>query len=493
MRHLRILRILRILLILLASVVVGASAARSAEAPVAARVGDETVPVADLDRRCGEKCAALRAAISERENATLAALIDEALLASAPAPTPATTAVSAAEIERYLAEHAADFHGPRERDRAAVRFFLERERRDERDRRLIAAARTRTAPPRTAPREGGGGQPDDVPDDVLARVGDRAIQRRDVEQRAALALYRLRGELARERLRRLDELIAERLWAAAALQRGVTADALRARVQAAVPPVGDDEIDRYFASELRVRDPAATKNPERIRPYLEFRARHAAEQSLVAAERARVGVAVLLEEPPAPRFALEPGPGGWRGSPAPGAHVLLLTSYRGEASRRTWQLVAELRARDGVVIGVRPLLPQWDPEATAVAAAARCAAAQGRFWEMQDALASADPLPDAAAVARIARSLGLDEQALAACTASAATLAGIAADSAAAERLGIVTPPVVLVEGQVLGAPSRERVEEALVTSDVAARPGPSPSPDASPLSAPSSSASASP
>ena len=145
------------------------------------------------------------------------------------------------------------------------------------------------------------------------------------------------------------------------------------------------------------------------------------------------------------------------------------------------------------MIGVRPLLPQWDPEATAVAAAARCAAAQGRFWEMQDALASADPLPDAAAVARIARSLGLDEQALAACTASAATLAGIAADSAAAERLGIVTPPVVLVEGQVLGAPSRERVEEALVTSDVAARPGPSPSPDASPLSAPSSSASASP
>jgi hypothetical protein len=338
-----------------------------------------------------------------------------------------------------------------------------------------------------------GGRPANPPDDVVARVGERAIRRRDVEQHAALALYRLRGELARERLRRLDELIAEQLWASAARQRGVTVDALRAQVYGSVAPVGDAEIDRYFESELRPRSPGATKNPDRIRPYLEFRARHAAEQELLAAERARVGVSILLVEPPAPRFGLEPGPGGWRGSSTPASRVVLLTSYRGEASRRTWELVRDLHTRSGVAVAVRPLLPQWDPEATAVAAAARCASAQGRFWEMQDALAAASALPDAAAVARIARSLGLDEQALLTCSASAATLAAVAADSAAAERLGMVTPPVVLVDGRVLGAPSRERVEAALADPGAAARTGPSAAPAATPVSAPSSSASASP
>lgn len=460
---------------------------------MAARIGAATVAVADVDRRCGEKCAALRTAIAELERATLETLIDEALLEAAPAPTPRTAPVTDAEIERYLPAHAAEFHGPGERDRAAVRFFLERERRQERDRQLIDAAHTHTPPQRPAPHSGEEGVATGDPDDVVARVGERAIRRHDVEQRAALALYRLRGELARERLRRLDELIAEQLWASAARQRGLTVAALRSQVHGSVPPVGEAEIDRHFESEVRPRSPGTPKNAARIRPFLEFRARHAAEQELLAAERARVGVTIILVEPPAPRLGLEPGPGGWRGSPAAIARVVLLTSYRGEASRRTWELVRALHTRSGVAVGVRPLLPQWDPEATAVAAAGRCASAQGRFWEMQDALATANPLPDAAAVARIARSLGLDEQELLECSASAATLAAVAADSAAAERLGMTTPPVVLVDGRVLGAPSHEQLEAALSDAGAAAGASSPATPAATTLSAPSSSASASP
>lgn len=406
-------------------------------------------------------------------------------------PTPTALPVSAAEIDAYLAAHASELRGPPERDRAAVRFFLERERRYERERALVAAERTRTPPELPGSPTARSTASDDPSKEPLARVGGRTIRRADVEERARLGLYRLRGELARERLRRLDELIAEHLWAAAARARGVPVEVLRDEVQRGVPPVTDADIHRYFVDEVQPRDPGATESAERIRPYLEFRARHAAEQALLAAARERTPVTILLREPEPPRLALDAGPGGWRGPPKPRSHALLLTSYRGTASRRAWTELRDLAAAEGIALGVRPLLPQWDPEATAVAAAARCAAEQGRFWELHDALASADPLPDPPTITRLATSLGLDEPALAACAASAATFDAIAADSAAAEGLGLDRPPVVLLDGLVLGAPSSDRLRAALRAGEGAARPTAAGTPAW--VSVPSSSASASP
>lgn len=386
-----------------------------------------------------------------------------------------------------------------------MRFFLERERARERDRTLVAAARRIGDVSRAQP-SAAAAATEQGPDAEVARAGTRVIRRRDVEERAALALYRLRAELARERLRRLDELVDERLWQSAAERAGTTVAALRAATARDVPAVGDADVDRYFATEVLPRDPRAQKNAARIRPYLEFRARRAAERRVLDAERARTAVEVLIGEPAPPRFALEPGPGGWRGDAAAPHRVLLLTSYRGAASRRTWEAARALVARPDVRLGVRPLLPQWDPDATAVAAAVRCAGSEGGAWSLHDDLATTAPLPDEAAIARAARARGLDADALLACMARPETLAAVAADSAAAERLGIVEPPVVLVDGVVLGAPSPERLAAALAAPAPAEAPAlpaprgsvaqgapPAVATPAAPLSAPSRTASASP
>jgi len=485
-----LVRVVAGLLLVLSSRVTGAAAADSASAAIAARIGGQTIAIADVDARCGEKCAALARQIDDRFRQAADALVEQALLAGAPRPTPAARPVSDADVTAYLAAHASEFHGPPARDRAAVRFFLERESARARDRRLIDAARAAgdaSRSPTPAATQGD--------DDVLGRIGDRTIRRADVELRAALALYRLRAELARERLRRLGELIDERLWERAAREQGKTAAALRAAVVSAVPPIGEAEIDRYFATEVLPRDPKAVKNPQRIRPYLEFRARYAAERALLDATRASAGVEITLVEPAPPRFALDPGPGGWRGAAGARHHVLLLTSYRGEASRRAWQTVRALRDRPDVALGIRPLLPQWDPEATTVAAAARCAVAQEPGWALHDALATTAPLPDRGAIAQLAHQHGVDADELLACMDRAQTLDAIAAESADAEKLGIGEPPVVLVDGLVLGAPSPERIDAALA---VAAPSGEglavsAPSGKGLAVSAPSSQASASP
>jgi protein-disulfide isomerase len=134
-------------------------------------------------------------------------------------------------------------------------------------------------------------------------------------------------------------------------------------------------------------------------------------------------------------------------------------------------------------------LPQWDPDAAAIAAAVACAAQQGRWWPMLDALSRADPLPGARAILKMSRAIGLDEGRFAACVSDPATPDAITRQSAEAERLGLAEPPIVLVNGLALGAPSADRLSAAVSVAATAAQKARS----APPVSAPSTKASASP
>jgi protein-disulfide isomerase len=439
--------------------------AASADDPAAAaaRVGDTTITVADVDAHCGDKCARLLAAIADERRRTVDLLVDQALLDGVPSPTPAPHPVSEEEVERYRIAHASELTGDEQRDRAAVRFLLERDQRAARDHTLLRDARRRT-PPRidegalVAAGDARGGAT------VVATVGSERITLQDIERRGALALYRLRGELARERVRQVTGVVDEQLWSSVARARGTTAEQVRAEAAASAPAVTESDMRRYFVDEVKPRDPSAIENPDRIRPYLEFRARKAAEEAALAEIRRTTKVEILLTEPAPPVFHLASLPGALSGAADAPVQIVLLTSFRGAPSRLLWEaLRAYAEAGDaGVALAVRPLLPQWDPDATAIAAAVACAAQQGRWWSMLDTLSRADPLPGARAILKLSRALGLDEGRFAACVSDPATPDAIAQQSAEAERLGLAAPPIVLVNGLALGAPSADRLAAAV-------------------------------
>lgn len=401
-------------------------------------VGDLSIELAAIDARCGDPCVRLAAEARARKAAALEALVGEVLLANAPPIAPAP--VPQAAVDGYLATHAADFHGPADRDRAAVRFFLEREARRDATKAAIAAGRAQTP---VAIRVGA----DDptlaeavAADRVLAEVAGQPIRNRDVETRLAWPLYRIRGELTLERRRLADALVEDALWAREAAARATTPRALRDDLRAAVH-VSDADV-RAAAAEAR---PPAGETPplERVRPYVVFRAERAAEEKFLADAAARAGVRIRLPMPRAPHLDLGPGALGWRGPADAPARVVLLTSHRGEITRRMWDVVRRVAAEPGTALAVRPLIPQWDPEATAVAAAVRCAG-----WPMMDLVADRALPPDGDELAAIAASLGVDADRFAACTAEPATAAAVAAESAEAERLGLDDPPAVLVNGR---------------------------------------------
>jgi len=413
--------------------------------PPAARVGDTVVGLTAVDARCAQICDTLRAEIVAAKWATANVLVDEALLSGIALEPPP---VAAADVDRYLAEHAGDFHGPPNRDRAAVRYFLARERRRALAAERAAAARLRTPPRWSLPYgDPALGELRDA-EATVAEVGGRRILNGDVERRLALPLYRLRGELARERLRVIDEIVEDALWSVEAVTRGTDAEQLRASVQAKAAPVTDADVDRHFATEIQVKDPIAAKRPERIRPYLEFGARRAAEERFLTDARTRRGVTIFLREPAAPRMTLGPGARGWHGPSEAVVQVIFLSSYRGTTARTMWPVVRALAASPDTALAVRPLLPQRDPEATVAAAAVRCAG--DRSLAIHEAILEAPALPDRRGLDAIAAALGVAGPTFAACLDDPASAAAVAVESAEAEALAI-EPPAVVINGQVFG------------------------------------------
>ena len=120
----------------------------------------------------------------------------------------------------------------------------------------------------------------------------------------------------------------------------------------------------------------------------------------------------------------------------------------------------------GVVQFIHKDLPltRIHPQAMPAALAAECAGAQGRFWEMHDALY--ENALDPALYAGLARRLGLDTEKFSACRGNPASERSIWRDVAEARRLGISGTPSFLIgriDGNTLtvvrmsqGAPSFE-------------------------------------
>jgi protein-disulfide isomerase len=321
-------------------------------------------------------------------------------------------------------------------------------------------------------------------DDVAATIGERKVRiaeldarcgarcaalskevaaREREEPRTEIALYRVRAELERERRSQLDALVDEILWQNEADARGISVRALRDQIHANAPPMSDAEIARFYSEQAKPGSRSAEKQAERARPYMRQRAERAAEASFLDDARARHAVTILLVAPDPPRVALGAGRAGVHGPTDAAVKIVFLTSYRGTANRDAWASARALADEPGTSVAIRPLLPQPDPAAFAAAATVLCAAEQGRSWEAQHAIASADPLPDRSGLSSLAQSLGLDPTRLASCIDGAAVRNAISTESAAAERLGLGEPPTLLIDGLVFaGTEPLDRLRAAV-------------------------------
>lgn len=136
------------------------------------------------------------------------------------------------------------------------------------------------------------------------------------------------------------------------------------------------------------------------------------------------------------------------GPPAAPVHVTVFSSYLCDACRATAEALERLKLElpERVSITWRHVALSTSPLGDSAAAAALCAAQQGRFLEMHRSLFGTPPDGSAGSWEQRAREAGVRRlDAFAECMGDNSTRAAIEADQAASRLLGVSATPTILV------------------------------------------------
>jgi protein-disulfide isomerase len=167
-----------------------------------------------------------------------------------------------------------------------------------------------------------------------------------------------------------------------------------------------------------------------------------------------------------PRFIADPVM--TRGPASAPVTIFEWSDYECPFCQRAQEVLARLQAEfpDTVRIVFKDFPLRSHPRAFPAALAARCAGAQGRYWEYHDLLFVAQPDLSRDDLLGYARRLGLEAQPFAECLDGARFQDAVRADQAEGREAGVrVTPTFVINGRKIEGAPIdelREAIQEAL-------------------------------
>jgi protein-disulfide isomerase len=294
--------------------------------------------------------------------------------------------------------------------------------------------------------------------DVAARVGDRAITVKELDDRWRAADPAGHSEATQKlyegRRNALDEMVAEMLIAEAAKGKGMSPEAyVEAEIGSRAKPVTDADVVAFYqsnASQMQGR-PLDAMAPL-INRYLGEQQRVAARQSLVT--ELRKGGAPLSVIIDAPRHEVTLA----ATDPAIGSASAPVTLVEFSDFQCPFcQLVAPTLKRVQKTYGdkVRIVwkdfpLTQIHPEAFKAGEAAHCAGEQGKFWEYHDRLFANQQALQPDSLKKHAADAGLDTAAFNACLDTSKYGDRVREGVAQGSRLGVNSTPTIYVNGRML-------------------------------------------
>jgi hypothetical protein len=299
---------------------------------------------------------------------------------------------------------------------------------------------------------------------VVASIGDDRILGAALEEKAALRLYRLRGELYLQRRNNLDGLIEQALLHLEARRQGISPDELEHSLAQAAT-VTNAELNAFVSRERAAG--RTVEDPERLRPYLAFQKKYVRRASLLEAARGRTRIEIDLRPPLRPLLPVDTEGGVPFGSSS-GRILVVYTNYRCALCRAThFEIDRLLRDKRPPYVVFRDFVR--DPVAMEAAALVRCAARTGRAAAMRALLLGSEPPASATAwlsdegMKTAAQSADMTVPVLRGCTRSAGIRRQIEQDTRAAQGLGFEEPPAFIATGIPLsGMQSAELLRDAL-------------------------------
>jgi len=290
-----------------------------------------------------------------------------------------------------------------------------------------------------------------TPETVLARVNDKEITQKQVDDSIAAQLYPLQQQLYAIRKAALENLVTRKILESEAAARGVPVEELRKQLTQGEIRVTDAQVeDAYKQNASFFASMSSDEARERLRLDLENQARMKNYRAGLEALRKKWIVSIDFS-PPVFVSDLDDGISPARGLANARLTIVEFSDFECPFCKQvqsTLKQIVDGYGRD-VRLVFKHLPLEGHRNSFPAARAAYCAAEQDRFWQFHDALFSAQDLSPPA-LERIASDLGLASERFKRCLNSEQSRAAIVKDLEAAKLFRIDSTPSFIVNGKLI-------------------------------------------
>ena len=308
------------------------------------------------------------------------------------------------------------------------------------------------------------------PDEVVAEVNGRAITLQEVdakwEEFDAAERARVTQLLYQNRRNMLGQVVGDILIEEAAKAAGMSTDAyLEKETATRARPITEAELLRFYEEN---KDRAQGRTLDELRgPMGEFMVSQQAlqirAQIVDELEKKAGGVKVMLDPPRYTVAVTADDP--TRGGASAAVTIVEFSDYQCPFCSRVNPTLAKVRETygDKVKIVFKDFPLPNHLQAPKAAEAAHCAAEQGKYWEMHDALFANQRALEVPGLKQAALTLGLDAAAFNQCLDSGKHAATVMAGMAHGERLGVNSTPTLYINGRpLIGAQPFEAFKQVI-------------------------------
>ena len=312
---------------------------------------------------------------------------------------------------------------------------------------------------------------EDGPSPVVAKYGDRVIRQAEVDAKVADELLKLQEQEFELRSEAAERIAIEALVAEKAKAAGQSEEEWLARNGELGLSEPDEAEMRALFEKARGRLPPEVTY-EDVRPEIK-KAVQREERGKKAREvfgklKKEAGFQLMIEGPAKPRKTVEAiGPS--RGNASAKVVIVEFADFECHFCAKAHETVqAVLKTYgDKVRLVFRHYPLSFHPKAPKAAEATACAAEQGKFWELHDALFESQEL-DVDSIKLQAKRAGVDEAKFASCLDSGRTAALVRKDLAAGQQAGVSGTPAFFINGFMLSGAQPEEAFHKLIDAELA-------------------------
>lgn len=286
------------------------------------------------------------------------------------------------------------------------------------------------------------------PDAIVASVGGKKITCRDAFSQDATRIYKMRHKIYRFQKERLKETIDNMLLELDAENKGMSVEALRNNL------LTDNKaaLDKERPSRPKRRHSSQHRNDKVIEKH-------------TTALKKTYPVESFLTPPPLPYINVDVGDSPSIGSSEALVTVIEFSDYQCPACRKGHPTVARIRKiyKDKIRWVFKDFPLNRHKSAKRMAAAARCADEQGKFWEYQDLLFSAKGETGPGDLMRFAGKLNLNAKQFEECLSNGNYIRKIEQEKNQAKAAGVSSTPTLVINGRLqIGVPSFDRLKHLI-------------------------------